>query len=187
MREPGTVANTTSNAYLDRLRATYEDPHLAWGDAAVPDDTTWIAEALRLLTVDTETRKRGLPVLDVALTLGRSEADVRELVKPQRRSGGFTRPRYLAYANKTKTHVKAIGCPHDRCKGRRFANHVVLLPEVAASGYAVICTHCRRTPASHDAWPSTQFPTPYLGSWTNRGPGGSLRIESQTVPVPGSA
>jgi len=105
-------------------------------------------------------------VLDVALALGRSEADVRELVKPQKRSGGFTRPRYLTYANKSKTHVKAIGCPHDRCKGRRFADHVVLLPEVAASGYGIICTHCRRTPASHHAWPSTQFPNTYLGSWT---------------------
>ncbi len=185
-REPDAAITTISNAYLDRLRATYVDPDLAWGDAAVPDDTTWIAEALRLLTVDTETRKHGLPVLDVALALGRSEADVRELVKPQRRSGGFTRPRYLAYANKAKTHVKAIGCPHDRCKGRRFANHVVLLPEVAASGYAVICTHCRRTPALHDEWQRTQFPTTYLESWTASAAGGSLRHEAQTVPAPGS-
>ena len=76
-------------AYLDRLRATYQDPDLAWGDAAVPDDTTWIAETLRLLTADTETRKRGLPVLDIALALGRSEAEVRELVKPQKRSAGL--------------------------------------------------------------------------------------------------
>lgn len=178
---------TISNAYLDRLRATYQDPSLAWGDAAVPDDTTWIAEALRLLTVDTETRKRGLPVLDIALALGRSEAEVRELVKPQKRSGGFTRPRYLTYTNKTKTHVKANGCPHDSCRGRRYANHVVLLPEVAASGYAVICTHCRRTPALHDAWPRTQFPSAYLGAWTNRGPGGSLRDVAQTICTPGRA
>jgi hypothetical protein len=125
-------------------------------------------------------------VLDVALALGRSEADVRELVKPQKRSGGFTRPRCLAYTNTKRTQVKAIGCPHDRCKGRRFANHVVLLPEVAASGYGVICTHCRRAPALHETWPQTQFPTSYLGSWT-RGPGGSLRDAAQTVPSPGSA
>ncbi|VXB08015.1 hypothetical protein [Nocardioides sp. AX2bis] len=182
-RDPGATTATTSSAYLDRLRATYEDPDLAWGDSAVPDDTTWIAEALRLLAVDTETRKHGLPVLDVALALGRSEAEVRELVKPQKRSGGFTRPCYLAYANKAKTHVKAIGCPHGRCKGRRFASHVVLLPEVAASGYGVVCIHCRRTPATHEAWPRTQFPTTYLESWTNRGPGGSLRTEAQTVPT----
>jgi len=183
-REPGTVPTTLSNAYLDRLRATYVDPDLAWGDAAVPDDTTWIAEALRLLTDDTETRKRGLPVLDVALALGRSEADVRELVKPQKRSGGFTRPRYLTYANRAKTHMKAIGCPHGRCKGRRFADHVVLLPEVAASGYAVICSHCRRAPAEDGDWPVTQYPPTYLGCWTSAGVDGSLRQGPRTIPGP---
>ena len=170
-----------TNGYLDQLRKTYLDQNLAWGDAAVPDDTTWIAEAVRLLTADTETRKHGLPVLDVALAVGRSEADVRELVKPQKRPGGFTRPRYLTYANKAKTYVKAIGCPHGRCRGRRFANHVVMLPEVAASGYAVICTHCRRAPGQHDEWPLTQFPHEYFASWTKRRPGGSLRAETQTV------
>lgn len=75
--DPERVAGTTSNAYLDRLRATYEDPILAWGDAAVPDDTTWIAETLRLLTTDKQIRKHGLPVLDVALALGKTEADIR--------------------------------------------------------------------------------------------------------------
>ena len=175
------------NAYLDQLRRTYLDPDLAWGDAAVPDDTTWIADILRLLTADTETRKHGLPVLDVALALGRSEAEVRDMVRPQKRSGGFTRPQYLTYANKAKTHVKAIGCPHGRCKGRRFAAHVVMLPEVAASGYAVVCRHCRRAPATHDAWSRTQFSIAYLGHWTSRGPGGSLRAEAQTVLAPRSS
>ncbi|WP_341927878.1 hypothetical protein [Nocardioides psychrotolerans] len=186
-RGPGAGSHTVASAYHQRLLATYLDPDLAWGDAAVPDDTTWISEALRLLTADTATRKHGLPVLDVALAVGRSEADVRDLVKPQKRSGGFTRPRYLAYADKAKTHVKAIGCPHGRCRGRRPSSHVVLLPEVAASGYGVICRSCRRTPATHDAWPNTQFPTQYLGSWTNRGPGGTLRREAQTIPTSGPA
>lgn len=185
-RGPDTPTLPVTSHYTQRLRATYLDPDLAWGDAAVPDDTTWIAAALRLLTPDTETRRQGLPVLDVAIAVGRTEAEVRELVKPQKRAGGFTRPRYLAYANTAKTHVKAIGCPHDRCKGRRFADHVVLLPEVAASGYGVICSHCRRTPATHDAWPSTQFPTTYLGSWTTNSSGGSLRHEARTVPTQGS-
>lgn len=174
------VPSHDDNAYLGRLEVTYLDPDLEWGDAAVPDDITWIVKALRLLTADTDTRKYGLPVLDVALALGHSEADVRELVKPQRRSGGFTRPRYLAYADKAKTRVKAIGCPHGRCQGRRFADHVVLLPEVAASGYGVICTHCRRTPATHDAWPLTQFPRAYLTVWT-RSSRSSLRQQGQTV------
>jgi hypothetical protein len=90
------------------------------------------------------------PDPDVALAVGRSEAEVRELVKPQKRAGGFTRPQYLTYANKAKTHVKAIGCPHGRCRGRRFADHLALLPEVAASGYGVICGNCRRAPATRD-------------------------------------
>lgn len=179
-----TRANDTdspASAYTERVRATYTDPDLAWGDAAVPDETVWIAEAIRMLTANTTTRKHGLPVLDVALALGRTEAEVRELVKPQRRSGGFTRPRYLAYANKAKSRVKAVPCPHGRCNGRRFADHVVLLPEVAASGYGVICSHCRRAPAERGSWPVTQFPLTYLGRWT-RGPGGSLRRGPQTVP-----
>ena len=150
----------------------------------MPDDTAWIQRAIDLLMTDTGTRKGGLPVLDVALAVGRAEPEVRELVKPQKRSGGFTRPRYLTYANKAKTHVKAMGCPHGRCKGRRFATHVSLFPEVASSGLGVICPHCRRAPAEHDTWPLTQFPAEYLQSWTNRGPAGSLRAEEQTIPAP---
>jgi hypothetical protein len=172
-----------ASGYLQRLYSTYLDPDLSWGDAAVPDDTGRVQQALSLVTADTITKKHGLPLLDVALALGRTEAEVRELVKPQRRPAGFTRPRYLVYADKAKTKVKALGCPHDRCRGRRFADHVVLLPEVAASGYGVICRHCRRTPVTDGEWPLTQFPPAYLSSWINRGPGGSLRVEGQTVSV----
>jgi hypothetical protein len=172
----------THKTYRELLSRTYLDTDMAWGDAAVPDDTTWIQAAVRLLTSDTATRKHGLPILDVALAVGRSEAEIRELVKPHNRSGGFTRPRYLTYADKGKASVKAIGCPHGRCRRRRFADHVVLLPEVAASGYGLICRHCRRTPAVHDDWSLTQYPLEYLQSWTSRGPGGSLRRENQTLP-----
>lgn len=171
-------------AFVQRLLRTYCDPDLDWGDAACPDDTTWIAEALKILTADTDRRKYGIRVLDLALALNKTEDEIRELVKPQKRSGGgFTRPRYLAYADKAKTHVKAIGCPHSSCKGRRHADHVVLLPEVAASGYGVLCRHCRRTPADHDAWPKTQFPEEYLEQVTNRGVSGGLRLGSQTCMV----
>ncbi|CAB4932677.1 unannotated protein [freshwater metagenome] len=174
----------STSAYTERLRSTYTDPDLSWGDAAVPDDTAWIADAIRLLTADTATRRHGLPVLDVALALGKSEHEIRELVKPQRRSAGFTRPVYLAYANQAKTHVKAVPCPHGRCRGRRFAAHVSLLPEVAASGYGVICSHCRRTPAQDGAWPVTQFPSAYLGRWTSTGGSGSLREAPRTIRSP---
>jgi hypothetical protein len=177
------AAPTLLSPYRVRVRATYLDPDLSWGDAAVPDDTTWIARAAELLTANADVKRDGLPVLDLALELGRTEADLRELVKPQHRSGGFTRPAFLKFADEAKTHVKVIGCPHGKCKGRRYAEHVVLLPEVAASGFGVICRSCRRTPALSDAWPLTQFPTEYLQHWTKRGPGGSLREASQTVPV----
>ena len=182
-RQPGTP-NSPTSAYTERLHSTYTDPSLSWGDAAVPDDTAWITAALALLTVDTATRRHGLPILDVALALGKTEDEIRELVKPQRRSGGFTRPVYLAYANQSKTHVKAIPCPHGKCRRRRHADHVVLLPEVAASGYGVICSHCRRAPAQDGAWPVTQYPTTYLGRWTSAGAGGSLREGPRTIRSP---
>jgi hypothetical protein len=31
-------------------------------------------------------------------------------------------------------------------------------------------------------WSRLQFPRDYLQHWTRRGPGGSLRVEAQTVP-----
>lgn len=175
--------NTKSptSAYAERLRSTYTDPNLSWGDAAVPDDTAWASDAIALLTVDTATRRHGLPILDVALALGKTEDEIRELVKPQRRSGGFTRPVYLVYANQARTHVKAVPCPHGRCRGRRFADHVSLLPEVAASGYGVICSHCRRTPAEDGTWPVTQYPSTYLERWTSAGGSGSLREAPRTI------
>ena len=184
-RGPDTPTPPVTSAYTQRLRATYFDPDLAWGDAAVPDDTTWIAAALRLLTPDTETRRQGLPVLDVALAVGRSEAEVRELVKPQKRVRRVHASPLPGLRQHGQDPREGDRLPHGRCKGRRFADHVVLLPEVAASGYGVICSHCRRTPATHDAWPSTQFPTTYLGSWTTNSSGGSLRHEAQTVPTQG--
>jgi|GEM_PF-2698015 len=173
-------AEPPANAYAARVLETYTDPGLQWGDAAVPDSTGWIAAAMRMLTQDSATWTHGLPVLDVALALGRSEDDVRELVAPQRRSAGFTRPVFLRYADPGKTRVAAIACPHKPCKGRRPADHVVLLPEVAASGFGVICGHCRRVPTSADQWPVTQYPPAYLESWTRTSAVKSLRDARQT-------
>ncbi|PWN04262.1 hypothetical protein DJ010_00995 [Nocardioides silvaticus] len=137
------TSSPTSN-YIGRLRATYADPNLSWGDAAVPDDTVWVSDAIKMLTADRTTREHGLPVLDVALALGKTEAEIRELVKPQKRAAGFTRPVYLAYANESKTHVKAVPCPparpvprpalrrprHPPARGRsqRVRRHLLTLP-----------------------------------------------------------
>ncbi len=157
---------------------------MPWGDAACPDDTTWIATAVASVTRTADLRKHGLAVVDLALQLGVSEDSIRELVKPQARGHGFQRPRFLQYADKAKTHVKAIGCPHGSCRGRRHADHVVLLPEVAASGFGVICSSCRRAPNASEQWGRLQYPTEYLGHFTRRGLNGSLRHERQTVPAP---
>jgi hypothetical protein len=170
-------------AVITHLQDIYCDPALMWGDAACPDDTQWIARAVATVTQSTELRRHGLPVLDLALMLGVTEDDIRELVKPQQRTGGFTRPRYLQYADKAKNKVKAIGCPHGRCRGRQHADHVVLLPEVAASGFGVICTTCRRAPNTGVAWDLLQFPREYLGHWTNAGAGGGLRVTRQSIPA----
>ena len=168
------------NAYVAQVLATYTDPNLQWGDAAVPDATGWIASAIRMLTQDTETASHGLPVLDVALALGRTEDDVRALVVPPQRSAGFTRPAFLRYADEGKSRVAPLVCPHKSCRGRRAVDHVVLLPEVAASGFGVICGGCRRAPASTGAWSATQFPTTYLQSWTRTSGPRSLRSARQT-------
>ncbi len=193
------ACDVTSTATSRAARAPQALPTPTVDDSVVPTSTrtwrgatprcqtthtSWIQHAIDLLTADTPIRKHGLPILDVALAVGRSETDIRELVKPQGRSAGFTRPEFLEYADKAKRKVKAIGCPHDRCKGRRFADHVALLPEVAASGYGIICRSCRRTPETGDDWSRTQFPMTYLSSWTNRGSSGSLRQEGQTISGP---
>lgn len=182
--ESDAVSVRCPELFVSHLRGIYCDPDLSWGDAACPDDTTWIATALATVTQSTASRRHGVRVLDLALALGVPESAIRELVKPQRRPGGFTRPRFLIYANKAKSHVKAVPCPHSSCRGRRYASHVVLLPEVAASGFGVICAHCRRAPSDQEPWTKLQFPPEYLQHWTNRGPGGSLRDEEQTVPAP---
>lgn len=167
--------------YADHLAGIYCDPDLRWGDAACPDDMTWISQAVATVSQNTHVRIWGVPVLDLALALGVSPREVRSLVMPERRERGFTRPRFLAYADRARTRVKAIGCPHGRCRGRRQATHVVMLPEVAASGFGVLCAHCRRTPSTEAAWPTVQFPRAYLQHWTSRGPGGSLREGPQTI------
>lgn len=169
------------SAYEELVVATYLDADLEWGDAAVPDDTTWIARALALANRDAGTRKAGVPVLDLALELGRSEQEVRQLVVPLKRATGFVRPQYLRYVDAAKSRVAPIPCPHSSCRARRSADHVVLLPEVAASGFGVICSQCRRAPNADGLWPRAQFPLTYLQLWTNVVGAGSLRHSTRTV------
>ena len=131
-----------------------------------------------------EAASRGIDVLEVALMHCRSERDIRELVRPQKQPAGFTRRIYLRYADVGKTRVKPIGCPHGRCHSSNFADHVVLLPEVARSGHGVLCRTCRRAPNVEERWQRVQFPREYLSNRTGRGFGGSLRIEAQTLTAP---
>lgn len=182
----GTPAVTESlpwpRPWVDLVTAIYLDPHLDWGDAACPDDVRGIHQLAA--TLDTpQGHRRGLTVTEAALAVGMSEDAIRELVKPRRRSAGFTRPQYLRYLpGSHKTRVQLIPCPHG-CR-RGWASRVALLPEVAASGYGVLCPTCRRAPSTADAiWAATAFLPAYLEPVTGRGGApGSLRTESQTTP-----
>ena len=172
-------------AWVSHTLATYRDPDLWWGDAACPDDLGWIHQILA--TLDTpHAHHRGLTVTGLALALaeGVTERDIRGLVAPQHRPGGFTRPRYLRYLpGSHKTRVQLIPCPHG-CR-RSWATHAALLPEVAASGYAVLCSACRRVPTTADPkWARIAFTADYLTPITGTGPGGSLRHQPQTRPTP---
>lgn len=181
-RQLNGVEDAVNNAYVARVQTTYTDPQLSWGDAAVPDDCVWIAAVLELLSRDADAHRNGLPLLDVALAVGRTEREVRALVSPLDRSaGGFVRPRYLRYADAARSRVATLKCPHKSCRGRHLADHVVLLPEVAASGWGVICRKCRRVPATTGDWPLTQFPEAYLRSWSRTTGVKSLRRTRQTL------
>jgi len=159
------VADRWPRAVTDLLVATYTDKDLSWGDAAVPDD---VRAVMRLAaTLDQpSTRGSGLLVSEASLLLGVSEDEVRSWVVPVPRSwGGFTRPRYLQYVEGSgKQRVQLIPCPHGRCRGK--AGHVVMLPEVARSGFGVLCNICRRAPRKDDTWAWIAFPPAYLGRWS---------------------
>ena len=68
--------------------------------------------------------------------------------------------------------------PHDRCKRRRFASHVVLLPEVAASGYA-LSAHAAAAPLRH----TTSGPAPSSPPPTSR-PGPTAGPAAASAPSP---
>jgi len=121
-----------------------------------------------------------MPITDLELILDQSDWTIRQLLVPRHRATGFKRPRYLEYADDAKTRVRPITCPHDG----QACTHVVLLPEVAASGYGVLCPHCLRTPNTTGSWPRTKFPADYLGQWTVAPDKGSIMDHCGTHPSP---
>ena len=143
--------------WVDLLASTYLDPALEWGDAACPDDVRWVQQLVATLDQG-GAYTRGLSVVEAALAMGVTEDAIRQLVRPLQRSAGFTRPRYLRYVpGSGRSRVQLIPCPHG-CR-RAWANAVALLPEVAASGFGVLCTSCRRAPSSDEPnWAQDRLP-----------------------------
>ena len=172
-----------TSAYTERLRSTYADPGLAWGDAAVPDDTAWIADASACSpstryppTRTPHPRRRARPGQERGRDPGAGEAT--EAIRGLHTAGlpGVRQPGQVA-----RQGGPVPAWPVPRSSLRRPC---LLLPEVAASGYGVICSHCRRTPAEDGAWPVTQYPATYLGRWTSAGGSGSLREAPRTISSP---
>ena len=163
------------------IREVYTDPDLVWGDGAVPDDVTAMHQLAATLAL-ARVRPRGLTVTDAALLLGITATELRRKVVPVERAGGFKRPRYLQYTlGSGKARVQAIACPHQRCGG--LCDLIVLLPEVARSGYGAICSTCRRAPNTTDPrWSRLAFPADYCQPFTGpSGTAGSLRLAGQTI------
>lgn len=165
------------------LRTTYTRPDLDWGDAACPDD---VRPVMRLAATLGSLGAGGTVGVDeAALLVGLSYRAVRQWARPYDRVAGFTRPRFFEFVpGSDASRIRLVRCPHRRCRGT--ASHVVLLPEVAASGFAVICTTCRRAPSLEAPWPSIAYPAPYLTHYTRAPEGdGPLRVTRQTVPIDG--
>lgn len=167
----------------DLLVATYTNRELAWADAACADDVEPVMQLAA--TLATRPGNDGIGVDEAALLLGLPYRTVRQWVRPYDRVSGFTRPRYFEFVPGTEdTRLRLIACPHRRCRGT--AAHVVLLPEVAASGYGVLCTECRRAPNTDKPWAATSFPPAYLAYFTRHPEAdGPLRATRQTVAITG--
>jgi hypothetical protein len=58
-----------------------------------------------------------------------------------------------------------------------------MLPEVARSGFGVLCPSCRRAPRKGDTWAWVAFPRTYLGHWS-RTAKVAFRDSPVTVAVP---
>jgi hypothetical protein len=177
---------------------TYLHHPRQWGFAACPDDTTVIQQLASTLALP-QHREHGLPVAVLAALTGMdAKTKIRRLVRPDDRAAsglGFTRPRYFEYTPGTnKQHIRVRPCPHRGCTGA--ADRVLLLPEVAASGWGVLCTSCWRAPVVVDEdspvaeqgrqahWARAPFPAAYDTYITgNAGPAGSLRDRAESRRV----
>jgi hypothetical protein len=171
-----------SPGWRTHVAATYLDAALQWGNAACPDDTTLALQLVASLGEPAAyMRGLGLDIDAIARHRGISPDDVRELVAPTKRGGlGFDRPKYLSYADRRKGRVRIIACPHGCRRGR--CDVVVLLPEVAVSGFGVLCSTCWRAPnVSEPKWAAIVFPPDYGVPVTRVTPKGSLRAVAQTV------
>lgn len=170
------------DAWRTHIADVYTRPSFGWGDAAVPDDLTDVARVIATLGQSHfVARGRGAGVDDLARHLGQPVAHIRRFVKPEQRTSGFNRPTYLAYSSSKRSRVRLISCPHPDCRRGR-ADVPVLLPEVADSGFGVLCSSCRRAPNVQDPkWARIVFPPSYVEHrWTGSGPNGSLRDSGKT-------
>ncbi len=166
-----------------------------WGFAACPDDTTVIHQVAATLALP-QHQVQGLPVAVIAAHTGLdAKTDVRRWVLPEDRAAyglGFKRPAFFEYTpGSDKQRIRLVPCPHRGCRG--LAARVLLLPEVAVSGWGVLCTSCWRAPVGVDAmaapearlkqarWAKAPFPPAYDTYVSGRsGPAGSLRLRGET-------
>lgn len=160
---------------------TYRSP-MRWGNAAILDEVTLPRTIVTALAADPAS---GVNAHVLADALGVGVKTVQQTVVPRKIQSGPVRPVYAAYAqSKAGTLLRVIVCPHDDCTGT--CDGVVPLPEVAASGYGVICSTCRRAPNTRDPkWATITFPPGYFTPWTRNPHDGqrSLRTTDQTVPA----
>ena len=167
-------------AYLRTVKGLYFDPDADWGGTTVPDDTVWIQRALDMLSSEDADLSAGIAISELALILSCTEERIRDLARPRARHYGFIRPVYLEYTSPRKDRVRTLICPHDG----KPAAHVALFPEVAVSGYGVLCRHCKRVPSADPAWVDCVYPDQYVSSsWTRRAGRGSIIDGARTVSV----
>jgi hypothetical protein len=167
-------------AYLRTVKGLYFDPDADWGGTTVPDDTVWIQRALDMLSSEDADLSAGIAISELALILSCTEERIRDLARPRARHCGFIRPVYLEYTSPQKDRVRTLICPHDG----KPAAHVALFPEVAVSGYGVLCRDCKRVPSADPAWVDCVYPDQYVSSsWTRRAGRGSIIDGARTVSV----
>ncbi|MGY1827594.1 hypothetical protein [Blastococcus sp. SYSU DS0541] len=190
--QPNPAHQRWSQAWRDLVVDSYVRRPRPWGFAACPDDTLQIQRIAATLALP-EHRSAGLPLTMLAAVTGRNiKTGLRRLVVPEDRekmNAGFTRPRYFEYVpGSDKQRIRVRPCPHRGCRG--VADRVLLLPEVAASGWGVLCSTCWRAPvAAADVSPQTAsrweqavFPAGYDLFFTGQaGAKGSVRERTETT------